>query len=118
MLAAVAALFTDSLALCFLSLFALGAQATFSSPVRYALLPQHLAPGSPLPTLPAGDALAVDAQGTGNALLAHSGGHPDRPRPLWSSLPAQAGLVVFERDAGGLLTAARYYDDVEAPVGR
>src|ERR1051325_11273723 len=42
-LAAVAALFTDSLALCFLSLFALGAQATFSSPVRYALLPQHLA---------------------------------------------------------------------------
>src|SRR5437763_11860963 len=41
-LAAIAALFTDSLALCFLSLFALGAQATFSSPVRYALLPQHL----------------------------------------------------------------------------
>src|SRR5437660_8134394 len=42
-LAAVAALFTDSLALCFLALFALGAQAAFSSPVRYALLPQHLA---------------------------------------------------------------------------
>ena len=42
-LAAVAALFTDSLALCLLALFALGAQATFSSPVRYALLPQHLA---------------------------------------------------------------------------
>ncbi len=38
----------------------------------------------------------------------------------WGSgpLPAQAGLAVFERDAGGLLTAARYYDDVEAPVGR
>jgi limonene-1,2-epoxide hydrolase len=37
----------------------------------------------------------------------------------WGSrpLPAQAGLAVFERDAGGLLTAARYYDDVEAPVG-
>jgi SnoaL-like domain len=34
------------------------------------------------------------------------------------TLPAQAGLAVFERDAGGLLTAARYYDDVEAPVGR
>ena len=32
-------------------------------------------------------------------------------------LPAQAGLAVFERDAGGLLTAVRYYDDVEAPVG-
>src|SRR5437870_5856943 len=43
-LAAVAALFTDSLALCLLALFALGAQATFSSPVRYALLPQHLLP--------------------------------------------------------------------------
>jgi ketosteroid isomerase-like protein len=37
----------------------------------------------------------------------------------WGSrpLPAQAGLAVFERDAGELLTAARYYDDVEAPVG-
>ena len=41
-LAAIAALEFDSLALCFLALFALGAQATFSSPVRYALLPQHL----------------------------------------------------------------------------
>ena len=38
----------------------------------------------------------------------------------WGSrpLPAQAGLAVFERDAGGLITAARYYDDVESPVGR
>jgi acyl-[acyl-carrier-protein]-phospholipid O-acyltransferase/long-chain-fatty-acid--[acyl-carrier-protein] ligase len=44
-LAAVAALFADSLALSFLSLFMLGAQATLSSPVRYALLPQHLATG-------------------------------------------------------------------------
>ena len=42
-LAAAAALLTDSLTLCFVALFALGAQATFSSPVRYALLPQHLA---------------------------------------------------------------------------
>jgi acyl-[acyl-carrier-protein]-phospholipid O-acyltransferase/long-chain-fatty-acid--[acyl-carrier-protein] ligase len=42
--AAVAALFTDSLALCFLALFLLGTQATLSSPVRYALLPQHLLP--------------------------------------------------------------------------
>jgi acyl-[acyl-carrier-protein]-phospholipid O-acyltransferase/long-chain-fatty-acid--[acyl-carrier-protein] ligase len=42
-LGAAAALFSDSLALSFLSLFMLGAQATFSSPVRYALLPQHLA---------------------------------------------------------------------------
>jgi hypothetical protein len=33
-------------------------------------------------------------------------------------VPAQAGLAVFERGAGGLLGAARYYDDVEAPVGR
>ena len=41
--AAIGALLADSLALCFVSLFALGAQATFSSPVRYALLPQHLA---------------------------------------------------------------------------
>src|SRR4051812_7202981 len=41
-LAAVAALLAGSLSLCFLSLFSLGAQATFSSPVRYALLPQHL----------------------------------------------------------------------------
>ncbi|HEX3863356.1 MAG TPA: acyl-[ACP]--phospholipid O-acyltransferase [Stellaceae bacterium] len=41
-LAAVGALLAGSLALCFLSLFSLGAQATFSSPVRYALLPQHL----------------------------------------------------------------------------
>src|SRR5438874_5007696 len=43
-LGAAAALLADSLALSFLSLFLLGAQATFSSPVRYALLPQHLAP--------------------------------------------------------------------------
>ncbi len=42
-LAAIAALLIHSLPLCFLSLFALGAQATFSSPVRYSLLPQHLA---------------------------------------------------------------------------
>ena len=44
-LAAAAALLADSIGLCFLALFALGAQATFSSPVRYALLPQHLAAG-------------------------------------------------------------------------
>ncbi len=42
-LGSVAALLTDSLALSFLSLFMLGAQATLSSPVRYALLPQQLA---------------------------------------------------------------------------
>ncbi len=35
-----------------------------------------------------------------------------------SPVPAQAGLTVFERDAGGLLAAARGYDDLEAPVGR
>src|SRR6202790_3954095 len=44
-LGAAAALFVDSLALSFVSLFMLGAQAAFSSPVRYSLLPQHLAPG-------------------------------------------------------------------------
>jgi len=44
-LGSVAALLADSLVLCFLSLFMLGAQAAFSSPVRYALLPQHLAAG-------------------------------------------------------------------------
>ncbi len=44
-LGSVAALLTGSLALCFVALFVLGAQAAFSSPVRYALLPQHLAPG-------------------------------------------------------------------------
>src|SRR5438477_8235088 len=43
-LAAGAALLAGSLPLCFVALFALGGQATFSSPVRYALLPQHLAP--------------------------------------------------------------------------
>jgi ketosteroid isomerase-like protein len=32
-------------------------------------------------------------------------------------LPPQAGLGVYERGADGLLTAARAYDDVEAPVG-
>ncbi|HTV88704.1 MAG TPA: MFS transporter [Stellaceae bacterium] len=42
-IAAIAALLADSLALSLVALFALGAQATFSSPVRYALLPQHLA---------------------------------------------------------------------------
>ena len=42
-LAASAALLGGSLVWCFVALFALGAQATFSSPVRYALLPQHLA---------------------------------------------------------------------------
>ncbi len=35
-----------------------------------------------------------------------------------SPVPAQAGLTVFERDAGGLLAAARCYDDLETPVGR
>ena len=39
-----AAVIAGSLLLCFVALFALGAQASFSSPVRYALLPQHLAP--------------------------------------------------------------------------
>jgi hypothetical protein len=32
-----------------------------------------------------------------------------------SQLPAQAGIVVFERGADGLLDATRVYDDVEAP---
>jgi acyl-[acyl-carrier-protein]-phospholipid O-acyltransferase/long-chain-fatty-acid--[acyl-carrier-protein] ligase len=41
-LGAAAALFVDSLALAFFTLFMLGTQAAFSSPVRYALLPQHL----------------------------------------------------------------------------
>jgi acyl-[acyl-carrier-protein]-phospholipid O-acyltransferase/long-chain-fatty-acid--[acyl-carrier-protein] ligase len=41
--AAIAALLAGSLALSLVALFALGAQAAFSSPVRYALLPQHLA---------------------------------------------------------------------------
>ena len=41
-LAAIIALVAGSLALSLVALFALGAQATFSSPVRYALLPQHL----------------------------------------------------------------------------
>jgi acyl-[acyl-carrier-protein]-phospholipid O-acyltransferase/long-chain-fatty-acid--[acyl-carrier-protein] ligase len=44
-LGSAAALLADSLALSFLSLFMLGMQATLSSPVRYALLPQLLAPG-------------------------------------------------------------------------
>ena len=42
-IAAIAALLAGSLVLSLVALFALGAQATFSSPVRYALLPQHLA---------------------------------------------------------------------------
>jgi ketosteroid isomerase-like protein len=32
-------------------------------------------------------------------------------------LPPQAGLGVYERGPGGLLTAARVYDDVEPPAG-
>jgi ketosteroid isomerase-like protein len=37
----------------------------------------------------------------------------------WGSydLAAQAGLGVYERDPGGLLAAARVYDDIEAPFG-
>src|ERR1051325_3021146 len=42
-LCAAAALLVNSLALSFFTLFVLGVQAAFSSPVRYALLPQHLA---------------------------------------------------------------------------
>src|SRR5438132_5074112 len=38
-----AALLTGGLALSLACLFVLGAQATFASPVKYALLPQHLA---------------------------------------------------------------------------
>jgi ketosteroid isomerase-like protein len=35
----------------------------------------------------------------------------------WGSrdLPSQAGVGVYERNAGGLLTAVRIYDDIEAP---
>lgn len=33
-------------------------------------------------------------------------------------LPAQAGVAVYERGAGGLLVAARIYDDVDAPLDR
>jgi hypothetical protein len=33
-----------------------------------------------------------------------------------NELPPQAGIMVFERGADGLLAAARGYDDVEAPV--
>src|SRR5438477_3902895 len=40
---AVAALLTGNLALSLVLLFVLGTQAAFSSPVKYALLPQHLA---------------------------------------------------------------------------
>src|SRR6516225_202164 len=40
---AAAALLTGNLALSLVLLFLLGTQATFSSPVKYALLPQHLA---------------------------------------------------------------------------
>jgi len=32
-------------------------------------------------------------------------------------LPPQAGIGVYERDSGGLLAAARVYDDIEAPAG-
>ena len=32
-------------------------------------------------------------------------------------LPPQAGIGVYERDPGGLLAAARVYDDIEAPAG-
>jgi hypothetical protein len=37
----------------------------------------------------------------------------------WGShdLPPQAGIGVYERGPDGLLTAARVYDDVEAPIG-
>ena len=33
-------------------------------------------------------------------------------------LPPQAGISVFERGRDGLLTAARLYDDIEAPAAR
>ncbi|MFL5270335.1 MAG: acyl-[ACP]--phospholipid O-acyltransferase [Stellaceae bacterium] len=42
---AAAALLTGNLALSLVLLFVLGTQAAFSSPVKYALLPQHLATG-------------------------------------------------------------------------
>jgi hypothetical protein len=32
------------------------------------------------------------------------------------AIPPQAALVVYERNADGLLVAARLYDDIEAPV--
>jgi len=37
----------------------------------------------------------------------------------WGShdLPPQAGIGIYERGPGGLLAAARVYDDIEAPVG-
>jgi hypothetical protein len=31
-------------------------------------------------------------------------------------LPPQAGFAVYERGTGGLLAAARVYDDVDAPL--
>ena len=42
-LAGIAALVVGSLTLCLVALFAAGAQSAFSSPARYALLPQYLA---------------------------------------------------------------------------
>src|SRR5437764_1753937 len=40
-LVSAAALLLDSVALSFVVLFALGTQATFASPIKYSLLPQH-----------------------------------------------------------------------------
>ena len=38
----------------------------------------------------------------------------------WGShdLPPQAGIGIYERGPGGLLAAARIYDDVQAPGGQ
>jgi hypothetical protein len=33
-------------------------------------------------------------------------------------LPPQAGIGVYDRGPGGLLAAARFYDDVRAPGGK
>jgi hypothetical protein len=33
-----------------------------------------------------------------------------------TDIPPQGGVAVYERGSGGLLSAARIYDDVEPPV--
>jgi hypothetical protein len=33
-----------------------------------------------------------------------------------ADIPPQAGVAVYERGSGGLLAAARIYDDVEPPA--
>ncbi|HEU0218967.1 MAG TPA: MFS transporter, partial [Stellaceae bacterium] len=98
-IASVAALLTGGLALSIACLFVLGAQATFASPVKYALLPQHLAADELV------DGNAVMEAGTFLSILLGTIAGGLAIAASWG--PAAAGLLLLTCAALGLAASLR-----------